>query len=330
MPTTAPSALRFLGWSEEVTPGTPVTPNAWTQPVNDFNIEDKWVALDDTALRGNMADLQGVIQGPKHSEFSFSGPAFLDGLGYLLENILGDVVTSGPVSSSYTHAFSLLNSGTAQPSTLTLVGRGGLTPTSGARMAPGACLSELVLKGNPESTLIEMSAKGQAWATQAYPTAAPANSPTAVAPQGAWRVEIELNDVANLTIRDWQITISRELSVQFTSRNSQDPYIIQRGALGVAGTLYFAKPADESALDYYLNNSQPEILIRMTNGAGANLVSLAIHCQVAAFDSAAWNFSDPAVGFDTAFRGVANTTDAGASGGRSPIKITLGNAVPSY
>lgn len=330
-PTTAPSAKRYAGWAVETTQGTPVTPNTWTQPLENWTADPKIVQLDDKSLRGSMTSLAGVIQGPKSSEISMNGPAFLDGLGFLLDNILGDLTTTGPVSSSYNHEFSVLNSGTGQPGSLTFVAYNGLTPTSGAKMYPGLCLSELVLKGNPESTLIEFSAKGMAWAEQDYPTAAPVNTPTSASPLAAWRVGIDINDVANLTIREWQVTITRQLAVQVTSQNSQNPYIIQRGALTVAGTLFFAKPADDTPLDYFLNNTQPEINIHANNGgAGAALLGLGIHCQVAAFDSANFDYSDPAVAIPTSFRGVDNATDAGASGGLSPVMVTLDNAITTY
>lgn len=331
MVTTAPSAKQYVGWAVEVTQGTAVTPNTWTQPMDSFTGSDRWVELADKALRGSMVEQYGTVQGPKHGEFTGAGACFIDGLGFLLDNILGDLTTTGPVSSSYVHAFSTLNSGTAQPGSLTLVDYNGLTATSGARMWPGACLSELVLKGNPESTLIEMSFKGMSYPSQPYPTAAPVNTPTAVSPLAAWRVALAINDIANLTAREWQVTITRELSVQHTSQNSQNPYIIQRGKVGAAATVFFAKPADESALNYYLDNSQPELAISVSNGgAAAALLTMLLHMQVAAADSAEVNRSDPAVGYDLSFKGMANTTDAGASGGYSPIKVTLGNAVTTY
>ena len=83
------------------------------------------------------------------------------------------MASTGPVSSVYTHVASLLNTGTAQPPSHTLTDFQGLTATSGARSYAGSCLSELTLKGNPESTLLEMAIKGSSYWSNAFPTAPP-------------------------------------------------------------------------------------------------------------------------------------------------------------
>jgi hypothetical protein len=326
-PTTWPSAKRFIATAKEVTQGTAVVPPTWTHPVNDFQPSDEYNWLVDSALRGSMVDVYGEVQGVGHSEFSIpDSPLFIDGIGFWLKNILGDITTTG-ASAPFTHAISLLNSGTAQPGSLTLADWQGTPATSAARQYPGACLSELTIKGNPESTFLEWGCKGSGWLSAAM-ASAPTSAPTSAAPLGAWRSVITIGGVQTLVAGEWEITIARELSVEHTAQNTQQPFIIQRGALGVTGSLKFLKPADETAFTYMVNNTQPTLQILVSNGgAGAALLSLQIDINAAAFTSSKINRSDPAVGYDNEFTAVANTTNAGASGGYSPIKITLQNAV---
>lgn len=332
-PTVYPSAKQFLGLAKEVTQGTPVTPITATIPVDKFEPEDKPTWVDDTAFRASMANLAGRIQGVEHTEFSVEGPVFLDTLGFWVNNILGDLTfTVGPPNI---HAISLLNSGTGQPGSLTLVDWQGLPATGLARVYAGACLSELTLKGNAESTLIMMSAKGLA-----YPSSIIGSAPTAASstdtPYAAWRTQVGLAGIASggtqvKTIKEWEVTIKRALKAEFTLQNAQAPYIIYRGAVDVEGKLNFSVPGDESnSILYLLNNTQPQLQILFDNGLATTLNrNLQIDCQLAAYDTAKINRGEEAVGYDTTFKAVMNSTNAGASGGLSPIKVTIKNNNPT-
>lgn len=332
-PTTWPSDKQFIGVAKEVTPGTPVAMTA-TLPVEKFDPEDKPIWLIDKANRGSMVEEYGVIQGVKHSEFSMNGPAFLDGLGYLLNNILGDLTTTG-ASAPFSHAFALLNSGTAQPGTLTITDWQGPPAANLARQFTGCCLSELTLKGNAESELVSFDAKGMGWASN-IAAAAPTSAPTTAMPIAAWRSLIGVGGPASggtldSTIGDWEVKITRKLKQIFTAQNSQNPYITQRGALTVSSKLTFSAPsAETNSLLTMLNNTQPQIQISVGNGgAGATLLSLLVNMQVHAFDTSKIDRGSEIVMYSTTGKAVANTTDAGASGGYSPLKITLQNAIAS-
>lgn len=333
-PTTWPSAKAFVGWAKETTQGTPVTPITWTYPLSaPMTVKDNPVYIADPGMRGSMVSEYGLIQGPISVSFSMTGWCFMDGVGFLLNNILGDLTTTG-AGAPFTHAISTLNSGTAQPGSLTLVDWQGTPATSQARQIPGACLSQLVLKGNAESSVIEFTASGIA-----YPSSdlglAPTPASTSAPPLAAWRTALGIGGPASggtqvKTAREWSITIDRKLRAEWTLQNAQTPFIIQRGAVTAAGTLLVPVPADETVLNYYLNNTQPQVQLLVSNGlGGANLLSLQIDAQVAAFNSAEIVRNEEAVGYNTAFKCIANTTNAGASGGYSPLKVTLQNAVTS-
>lgn len=331
-PTTYPSAKRVLGGAKEVTQGTAVVPPTFTYPCDDFVEEDKPVQITDKASRGSMGEDMGRIQGVSHGEFTGTGPYFGDVIGNFLLNTLGDLTTT--LATPNSHAFSTLNSGTAQPPSHTLAQWQGLPATNQSRIFPGSSLSELTFKGNTETGLVSVDFKGQCFPS-AIAGAIYTYTPSTIAAIAAWRTSIGLGGTAvgapNKTIKEWSVTIAREISVEWTAQNLQAPYIIQRGGVKVTGELTFSKPADETALLYFLNNTLPQLQIVVDNGiVGAGQINLQIDVQQAAFDSAKIDFSDVAIGYGAAFTGIFNSTNAGASGGLSPIKVTIKNAVASY
>ena len=332
-PTTFASQKRYAGWAKEVTQGTAVTPATAWMPIDDFQWESKFTWLDDKSLVGSMAETRGRIQGVEYTEWSIAAPAYMDMLPWFLINILGDNTDAG--SAPTTHAVSLLNSGTGQPGSLTLVAYTGMTATTGARYFPGACLSELTISGNAESSLISMSAKGMAWPGVDYPSSAPTPSFGSVSAQAAWRYALGLGGVAsggsqNKTVREWSVTITRALKPEFTAQNSQAPYIIQRGMVGVSGSLTYTVPPDQTALGYLESNTQPQLQIVGSVGATSTLYGLQIDMQQCAMDTVKEKTDEEALGYDATFIGIANSTNAGASGGISPIKITVSNQTASY
>lgn len=332
-PTTWPSAKQFIGVAKETTPGTPVA-MTFTCPVDSFDPEDKVTPLIDMAGRGSMAEEYNYIPGVKHSEWSLKGPAFLDGAGFWLNNILGDITTTG-ASAPFSHAISLLNSGTAQPGTLTITDWQGPAATNFARQYTGSVVSELTLTGNAETELIMLEAKGVGWASN-IAAAAPTAAPTTALPLAGWRAQIGIGGPASggtldLTIGEWELKISRKIKQIFTAQNSQNPYISQRGALSASMKLTFAAPGTETnSVLNFLNNSQPQLQILASNGgAGATLLTMQIDTQIGAFDTMKIERGNEAVGFTGTVKPMANTTNAGASGGYSPVKVTLQNALPA-
>ncbi|MGW2692329.1 phage tail tube protein [Streptomyces sp. NPDC001296] len=410
MPTTYAPAKQFVGVATEATQGTPVAMTS-TVLVDQVKPKDvpKW--LDDKSWRGSMAtDAFAKIQGVKAAELELGGPAYGDGLGFFLRNILGDMAYTGtstgsggttlassavagatsistaasipastivqigtgataevfttgtpsgagpytiplatpagglvyahasaqavqPVTGPYTQAHSLLNSGSGQPVSHTITHFLGPTATSGARQYPGACLSELGLKWNAESELLTWSGKATSWPSVALGSA-PTAAPSTVLPIASWRMVLGIGGPATggtliATSTEGELTIKRELNPYYTVTGTQNPYIIQRGGLSVEGKLTFIA-ADESPLLYMLNNTQPQLQIVLDNGlTGTNKVTFQIDCQVAAFTDSEPEGTKAAVEYGNSFTAVLNTTNAGGSGGYSPIKVSVTNNVPA-
>ena len=106
-PTVAPSTQSWLGVARELTVGTPVSPtNTIPMDPKSYSPEDTPKFLPDEAIRGSMAMLYEDIIGPADSSFSFGGPAFLDTHGFFLDNIFGDLSTTGTVSAGTSTSFS--------------------------------------------------------------------------------------------------------------------------------------------------------------------------------------------------------------------------------
>ena len=332
-PTTFSSARQFIGLAKEATQGTAVTPTV-TVPVEKFDPQDQDTWLDDQALRGSMVETYGRIAGVTKIEWSLSGPFFPDTFGFFASNIMGEVATTGS-GAPYAHAFTVLNTGAGQPDSLTITDNQGTTDTVGARAYSGCCVSELTVKGNAESSLITMEAKGIGWKSAAA-ASAPTSSPSTEQPIAAWRFILGLNGPASggtlvSTCGEFEISAKRDLKPYYTGQNSRYPFFIQRDKLGVSGKLKFVAVADETVLTYQLNNTQPRFQLIVTNGvtptSAATYRALTVDVQKAAWKTTKIDRGDAAVGYDVEWDGIALTTNAGASGGYCPMKLTLNNAV---
>lgn len=240
-------------------------------------------------------------------------------------------VTVQPVTAAFNSAFSTLNSGQGQPKSHTITHYQGPVASTGARAYPGCCFSEVSLKWNAESQLFNYDAKGLAWPS-APAGVTPTSSPSTVTPIPSWHGKLGIGGPASggtlvNTVAEGEVTIKRELDAVFTTQNAQVPYIIQRGAVSIDGKLKFVA-ADESPILAMLNNTQPQFQLVLSNGAaGAALVQVQVDCQNAAYETSKVDMGKTAVMYDVTFAGIANTTNGGFSGGYSPTKVTLTNAV---
>ncbi|MEU1372024.1 hypothetical protein ABZ454_38960, partial [Streptomyces sp. NPDC005803] len=94
-PTTYAPAKQFVGIANETTQGTPVAMTS-TVLVDEVKPKDNPTFLDDKSWRGSMGnDAFAKIAGTKIAEVELGGPAYGDGIGYFLRNILGDLSYSG-------------------------------------------------------------------------------------------------------------------------------------------------------------------------------------------------------------------------------------------
>src|SRR5215469_1647388 len=402
-----PEALEWAGFGREATPGTVVAPTV-TTPFEKIEPEDKVTWLEDKSLRGSMVEEYGLVPGVELTDFGISGPVYLDSVGHILFNLMGDYTATGstPTNSTtltapvtvgattatvssitgyangqavqigitadgnpeivtlsatpsgstltfantparfthasgktvttvvapFTHIFSTLNSGNGQPVTHTMTHHQGISGSFGARQYGYWCASECAFTANAQQAFMHDS-KGTGVLSGPAGSSF-VNTPSSAKLQASWEALVGIGGPASggtliSTVIEPKITITRQLKPYFTLTGFQSPFIIARNALSITGGFTHIA-IDESPLLNMLNNTQPQVQIVISNGlSGANLLSCQFDLQVAAYDTAKLNSNDE-IEYDVTFKAIANTTNVGASGGYSPGKVTLQNAIPTY
>jgi hypothetical protein len=332
--TTFTPALAFLGIAPEATVGTPVAPT-FTIPITKFDPVDKPVFIHDPSLRGSMATDFALIQGVYLTDFDMDAPMYVDSAEFLINNILGDRTTTG-AADPYTHANALFNTSPGQPKTHTLTHYTGIPASTGARVYSSACLSDLSFTWDAAAKLCDMKMKGQAWGSTiagVQPTA----SPSSVPPLASWRGKIGLGGPATggtlvAYVASATIDIKRKLEPHYTISNGQNPYVIQRGGLGCTGKMSIIA-ADETPITKLLAATQEQFQLIISNGiTGAGQRQLQFDINQAAYTVAKISQGKTASMYDLEFVAIANSTNAGTSGGLSPLKVTIlnGNAGTVY
>jgi hypothetical protein len=332
-PTLYPTSGQFSMVAKEVTPGTPVNGVA-SLPMDTFKWEDKFVPLDDKGLRGVMgSDSFGVQQGVWICDVSaLSGPVYPDTIPYITGNIMGDVTTTG-TAAPYKHVMSLLNptasNPTGQGTTHTWTHYYGPTTTSGARQIPSFCLSQVVFTWDAATGLLMWSGKGQGWKSVAAGSR-PTFAPSAIKPFPAWSAQLGVGGVlpgnAVTNLEKATITVNRTLELEYTGNAVQNPLAIARTDLSVTFDFQFLAQ-DETYYNDLINNTQPQLQVLFTAGAGASLTSFQIDMQQGAWIKNPPDFSKKMVRWMTNGKPIFNSTNVGASGGLAPIQFTHQNAL---
>jgi len=317
--TAKPSALTVVGIAKETVPGTPVAATAFI-PSGAPTPKDVVKLVQDKGYRGAMVEDYGETPTVKHSTFDFGGDLFPDTFGWMLTAVLGDLVTTG-ASAPYTHAVSVLNTGDGQPPSYTLTDNYAIN----TRQYPGAKFSDLDIKFSGDG-LVTYSAKAVAFPSA--PASAPTASYTAVGPVPSYIGTVTIGGSGALSVMDGEVSIKRPVSVIDTVDGSQAPYALWSGPVSVSGKLTLVME-DETHLTNYLTNVQPALDITWAQGAGATLTQVQLHMSSVVYQAAEIGRGKDYVEISVTFNAKANATDIGASGGYSPIKATLKNAVTS-
>lgn len=311
-----PSIFTVLGIAKDS--GSPVAPTAFIAPSGPPTPKDVIKFAADKGLRGSMTDVYDEIPTIKSSTFDFAGDVFPDSIGWMLTGVLGDLVTTG-ASVPYSHALAVLNSGDGQPPTYTLTDY----YVVNTRQYPGAKFTDLDIKFNADG-LLTYTAK--AVALPSVTTTAPTPSYTTVGPMASWVGVVTIGGTAVHTVMDGNVNIKRPVTVIPTVDGSQNPHALWSGPVSVSGKLTLVME-DESQLTNYLTNVQPSLDITFSTGTGASLVSLKLHMTSVSYQTADIGRGKEYVELSVSFTAKGNATDTGASGGFSPIKATLQNAI---
>lgn len=240
-------------------------------------------------------------------------------------------------TANYTHTFSSINPNSstgntsAQPPTYTFLHRN-LVATAANHNSDQYTYSRF--------TDLKFTGTKDGWFTwdgkfssylRTFPSTDYTPSFTTVPAFPTWKAAISLAASQVYTVSEFSVSFNRELDIVTTADGSQNPYVIAAGPLTAAFTVDYDAVSDETALNYALNNTQPTLSIVFTNGLSSpNTQSITINAQLAGHKDAPLSAMKTLWGFKTTGELVANTTNAGNSGGYAPAQVVLVNAIPSY
>jgi len=319
------SVRSYLGIAKEVTRGTVVAPTDFIPVMKDsLKPVDIVDPLYDTGLRGSNALNYNYIQGRTRSTVDFGGAVFADTVGYAIAGVLGSVATVG-ASAPYTHTISLFNSlasgGDVQPISYTLTDFYAVD----VRSYPGCQFSDFSLKFNADG-MLEYDAKSTGWQSQTV--ADPTPSFSALLPTPVWRGTVLIAGSAVSTAMTGNIDMKRPATPIYGISNTQNPYQVFLGPLEVTGKVTFVMDNDSQLLNF-LNNSQPALVFNWNYGTGSNEVQIQATLTKGAYTTGVIERGEDFVQVTVDINAQSNTTDAGSSGGYSPIKWVLKNAKAS-
>jgi hypothetical protein len=193
---------------------------------------------------------------------------YCDTIGYLLGNMLGDVVTTGG-SAPFTHTIAPLNSGNAQPKSFTLTD----TDPVQARAFPGMLCTDLSFTIDAGQLLTwSGSFIGFPSGTVGQPTASFSTNQAVPGFLGATTIAGTFVP----TVQSATVDLKRTGTIDQTVDGNPQPYSIFVGPVDVTGKLTLIYE-DESQLLNYLNGTNVSLDFNYTRGAGAALEQFKLH-----------------------------------------------------
>ena len=250
-------------------------------------------------------------------------------------HLTGVAITN--TTANYTHSFSLLNPNSstgntsAQPPTYTWLHRN-LIAGSGNFYADQYSylrVTDMSITAKKDGW-VSWDAKANAYLRN-YPASNITPAFTTVKANPSWKSVISFAGTQNYTVSELKIALQREMDIVTTADGSQNPYVLAAGPVTATFNADFDAQSDESQLNNMLSNTQPTLSYLVSNGLSSpNTVSLAIAAQLTGYKNAPLSAVKTLWGFKTSGNLIGNTTNAGNSGGYSPVLITLVNAIPSY
>lgn len=319
------SVRSYLGIAKEATRGTAVAPTDFIPVMKDsLKPVDIVDPLYDTGLRGSNVLNYNYIQGRTRSTVDFGGAVFADTVGYAIAGVLGSVATTG-ASAPYTHTISLFNSlasgGDVQPISYTLTDFYAVD----VRSYPGCQFSDFSLKFNADG-MLEYDAKSTGWQSETVSDPTPTFS--TVLPTPVWRGTVSVGGSSLSTAMTGNIDMKRPATPIYGISNTQDPYQVFLGPLEVTGKITFVMDNDDQLINF-LTNTQPALVFNWNYGSGASEVQIQATLTKGAYTTGVIERGEDFVQVSVDINAQSNTTDAGSSGGYSPIKWVLKNAKAS-
>lgn len=280
-----------------------------------FDPVDDQQFAEDKGMRGAMVDVYDLVAVQRAATIDCGGDLFADTFGYFLGGVLGDVVFTGGTPNS--HAFAVKNTTDGQPPSYQLTQYNGAV----ARQWGGVQYSEVGIKASGGG-LITFDAKATAYASGTVATPTPSFS--TVRPTPGYAGVVTLNGAAIDRLAAFELNIKRSTEAIENIDGGPDPLRVWAGEVSVDGKASYVI-SDDTYLNYYLNNTQPPLVIAWNIGTGASQLGLTVTMTKCAHKTAHEVKGKQYVMVEAGLEALANTTDVGASSGYSPIKIALRN-----
>lgn len=157
-----PSNLSFMGVSRSLIPGNldlpgtypGITGMASTIPLDksQYQPEDMPHWLMDTAIRGSMAEVYSLIQGPEDASFQYGGPFYGDIEGFFFDNTFGDLSTTGTSPGNTT---TLVGTAVSGATTGTLVSFAGYNTGSIVQIGTGSIAEVVFITGTAAGSVLQ-------------------------------------------------------------------------------------------------------------------------------------------------------------------------------
>lgn len=318
-----PSNLQWLGMAKETVSGTPAAaPTIWV-PLIDPAWTPNQMMLADEALRGNMADEQTQVAGPRVDMLTFKTYPYLDVLFPLMMNVLGAPDTVTGSADPWTHKTALLSTGSAQPSTWTL------WPFNGAetwRMA--GCTQDSVEIDVKADELVGVDSS---WIGQpATQVVSPTNTPTSQRPWASWNTTVTVGGAGVTSYTDVKLSYKRATEVIHTADGSQGPYAIYVGPLAVEGDftgVYQGVAGAPTDLTTYLTNVIQAFTVQVKPVGDATHSGTWQHTTCGYRDVKVTGGGGKYVEISGKVKAFPNATDTLGANGASQVQFTLLNAV---
>jgi len=176
---------------------------------------------------------------------------------------------------------------------------------------------------------VQYKAKGQAWGSSIV-AATPVAAPSSVPPFAAWRALLGIGGPASggtlvANVSQATFSLKRKLDLIYTFSNQQQPYVIQRGSMTAEGKATFIATNESPLLTMLAGTVQP-LQLKLDNGVvGAGQRAITIDMAQCVYEKVKTEDGKEATMFMVDFDGIANSTNAGATGGLSPIEFTIIN-----
>jgi hypothetical protein len=317
-----PTYASFLGVSApESSFGAGGAPAAFI-PVTSMSPADKLMWLVDEGWRGAPVKTYGGTPGPLYAEYEYGGDVFADTIGYAYVGLLGDVTVTGS-GAPYTTAIATLCSGNQQPPTYCFTDWN--SNITGYQLA-GARMSELDLKFSGSGKL-EYTAKATVLQNTVNGSK-PSYVNTAVPIVAGWKGVVQLGGTTVGYVVEGEQNTKRAIDVIDTADGSQAPYYLFAGEVTADGKLTIVMENDTWRANYTAG-TVTSLDINYAQGTGASLTQVKTHCSTIRIEDAKVGRGKSYAELELTYTADGNSTDVGASGGFSPVKVTLQNANPT-